>query len=106
MKITKISDYKNGWFIGDFLETAFKTDKFEVCYKIHKKDEKWDTHYHKIATEINYLIKGRMLIQDKELVSGDVFIMYPYEIANPVFLEDCEMMIIKTPSNTKDKFVI
>jgi len=39
MKITKFNEYKNGWFIGNFSDTAFKTDKFEVCYKTHKKDE-------------------------------------------------------------------
>lgn len=106
MKIFKISDMKGGWFIGNFNPTAYETDEFEVCYKTHKKGEEWDTHYHKIATEINYLIKGKILIQDTLLTSGDIFIMHPYEVANPVFLEDCELVIVKTPSVTDDKIVI
>ena len=106
MKITKIEDYKDGWFIGNFEPSAIKTDQFEVCYKIHKKGEKWNTHYHKVGTEINYLIKGEMVIQDKKLTSGDVFVIYPYEIANPIFLTDCALVIVKTPSDTKDKYVV
>jgi len=106
MIISKYKDYKGGWFIGDFEPSAYKTNAFEVCYKVHKKGEKWDIHYHKLGTEINYLIKGKMSLQNKELTSGDIFIMLPFEIANPIFLEDCEMLIIKTPSNTKDKYII
>ena len=30
---------KGGWFVGDFLPTAFKTKNFEVSYKLHKKNE-------------------------------------------------------------------
>lgn len=106
MDIKKFDDYKGGWYIGNFEPTAFKTDQFEVCYKTHFAGEKWDTHYHKIGTEINFLIEGNMIIQDKELKSGDVFIIYPYEIADPVFLTDCKLIIVKTPSNKNDKYII
>ena len=104
MKISKLTDYTGGWFIGDFEPSAYKTDQFEVCYKFHKKGEKWDIHYHKISTEINVLIKGKMKILNKELVSGDVFVILPWEIADPVFLEDCTVLIVKTPSVPGDKY--
>jgi quercetin dioxygenase-like cupin family protein len=106
MKVTKFKDYKGGWFVGNFEPTSHKTEDFEVCYKTHLKGEKWDKHYHKLGTEINYLIEGRMIIQGQELVSGDVFVIYPYEIADPEFLEDCTLVIIKTPSDTNDKYVV
>lgn len=106
MKITKFEDYKGGWFVGDFEPTAFKTKDFEVCYKQHKAGEKWDTHYHKIGTEINVLIEGEMIIQNQHLVKGDVFVIYPFEIADPEFLTDCTVLIVKTPSDTNDKYVI
>jgi len=101
-----MKDMKGGWFIGNFEPAAFKTDQFEVCYKHHIKGEKWDTHYHKAGTEINYLVSGKMTIQDKELNEGDIFILNPYEIADPIFLEDCTVLIIKTPSIPGDKYVI
>ena len=95
---------KGGWFVGNFEPTAYKTENFEVCYKEHPKGDEWDTHYHKKGTEINYLLEGKMTIQDTELNSGDIFILYPYEIADPIFLEDCKLIIIKTPSIPGDKF--
>jgi len=106
MEIHRIENMKGGWFAGDFEPSVFKTNLFEVCYKFHEKGERWDTHYHKIGTEINYLVKGKMIIQDKELNEGDIFILKPYEIANPEFLEDCTVFIIKTPSVANDKYII
>ncbi len=106
MDILKMENMKGGWFIGNFEQTAFKTDQFEVCYKHHVKGEKWDTHYHKEGTEINYLVSGKMIIQNKELNTGDIFILHPFEIANPDFIEDCVVLIIKTPSILDDKFII
>jgi quercetin dioxygenase-like cupin family protein len=106
MEITKIEDYKGGWYIGSFMPAAFYSKEFEVGFKLHKQGEKWDTHYHKLGTEINYLLRGEMTIQEKKLTTGDIFIIYPYEIADPEFLTDCEVFIVKTPSNTNDKYII
>ena len=69
----KMKDMVGGWFIGDFEPCALKDKRFEVAYKYHKKDEKWPTHYHKEATEINYMISGRMTIQGKLMEEGDIF---------------------------------
>ena len=106
MDILKMKDMKGGWFIGNFEPTTFKTEQFEVCYKQHTKGEQWQTHYHKEGTEINYLVDGKMIIQNKELNKGDIFILHPFEIADPIFLEDCTVLIIKTPSKPGDKFTI
>jgi quercetin dioxygenase-like cupin family protein len=106
MKITKIENYKDGWFVGNFEPSCYKTENFEVGYKIHKKGEYWEAHYHKKITEINFLISGKMTIQNQELNSGDVFVIYPNEIADPVFLEDCYLCVIKTPSVVGDKTLV
>lgn len=106
MKILDSKQMIGGWFIGDFKPTALKTDQFEVCYKEHEKGEEWATHYHRIATEINYLISGEMVIQDKTLKTGDIFILYPYEVADPVFTTDCKLIVVKTPSIAGDKIEI
>jgi len=106
MEIFKMKDMKDGWFIGNFEPSAFKTEQFEVCYKYHNKGEKWDVHFHKEGTEINYLVKGRMTIQNIELSEGDIFVLKPCEIADPIFLEDCTVLIIKTPSLPGDKYII
>lgn len=106
MKVTRIEDYVGGWYIGNFEPSAYKTNSVEVSYKIHKKNEQWDWHYHEHLDEINFLVRGKMTIQGKTLVSGDVFVLEKLEIANPEFLEDCEIVCIKSPNITNDKIVI
>lgn len=106
MDILKLKDMKGGWFIGNFEPTAYKTEEFEVCYKTHYKGESWDSHYHKIGTEINYLIKGKMILSGTELNGGDIFIIHPNEVAIPIFLEECELIVVKTPSIPNDKYIV
>ena len=105
MKVYNLSDMKRGWFIGDFTPTAYKAN-FEVAYTHHKKGEKWDVHYHKDADEITLLIEGKMKIRDRIVSPGEIFVIPRYEIADPEFLEDCKVVIIKTISNTSDKFCL
>ena len=106
MRIRHISSFTGGWFIGDFEPAIYKTDQFEVCYKFHHKDEKWPIHYHKIATEVNYLIHGKMTIHGKVLEEGDIFTFDPGEVADPVFLTDCELIVVKFPSVPGDKYEV
>ena len=106
MKISKLSDMKDGWFIGNFFPTAFSTTAFEVCYKKHYKGELWDTHYHEFSTEINLLISGKMTINGIELNDGDIFTIEPHYVSSPIFLEDCTLIIIKTPSIPGDKKIV
>ena len=37
------------------------------------------------ADEINFLFKGKMIIQGQELNEGDIFVIKKYEIADPIF---------------------
>lgn len=106
MKITRIEDYTRGWFLGDFEPSCFKTKDFEAGLLSHEKGEHWPAHYHKISTEINLLIEGEMTICGKSLTKGDLFIIEPGEIADPIFLTDCKLVVIKTPSIPTDKFII
>lgn len=105
MKIDKIKDMVGGWFVGNFEPSSYKTDQFEVSYKLHPKGQIWETHYHTIVTEINYVIRGKMILQGLELNQGDIFTLYPFEIANPIFLEDTEIICVKVPSSN-DKVVV
>ena len=106
MKLFEMKDMKGGWFVGDFEPTAFRTNEFEVCYKVHKKGEVWPKHYHKVATETNYLIRGRMVTGGKELVAGQIFVMEPGEVADPEFLADCELIVVKAPCVIGDKYEV
>jgi len=103
MKKTRIEDYKRGWFIGDFEPSLLKTKAFEVSYMRHTKGEVWPAHFHKESVEYNVLIRGKMIIQKELLVDGDVFVFEKGEVADPIFLEDCELIVVKVPSIIGDK---
>jgi quercetin dioxygenase-like cupin family protein len=106
MDILKGKDMIGGWFVGDFEPSAFKTKDFEVSYKTHHQGEIWDSHYHKVATEINYLIRGKMNLSGTTLEEGDIFVLHPGEVAIPEFLTDCELVVVKTPSIKGDKYIV
>lgn len=106
MIVKKISNFESGWFIGDFEPSIAKKLGFEAGYKFHKKGEFWSKHYHLVATEYNYLISGKMMINDTEINAGDIFIIPPKEVSAPVFLEDCQVFIIKVPSVPGDKYEV
>ena len=99
-------DMKGGWFVGDFKPSAFQTKNFEVAFVKHTKGQKWDTHYHKKSTEITLVTKGKIKINNEVFISGDIFVIFPNEIAAPQFLEDSEVIVIKTPSYINDKYII
>ena len=106
MKVTRLSDYTRGWVIGDFEPSVLRTKDFEVAVLTHKQGEQWPAHYHKEGIEYNILISGKMVIQGTELNAGDVFVLDRYEVADPVFLEDCKVVCVKTPSIPSDKFEV
>lgn len=106
MIIKRIEDFKGGWFIGDFNPSIYRTNEFEVAVHFYDKGQIWDAHYHAVAKEINYIISGKMLLQGKELKTGNVFSLEPYEIADPEFLEPTAIVVIKTPSIPSDKYKI
>ena len=106
MKKHKLSEFYRGWLIGNFEPTLLKTEQFEVGLLNHPKGEKWDAHFHAIATEYNVLIKGKMTLNGELLSEGDVFVIEPNEIADPEFLEDCLILCVKSPSIPGDKYKV
>jgi|TARA_B110000977_G_scaffold193120_1_gene267630 quercetin dioxygenase-like cupin family protein len=106
MDVTKLKDMHRGWFIGNFDPSVLNTEDFEVGVLTHLKDEKWPAHYHKVGTEYNVLLSGRMRVCDTELFEGDIFTIKPYEVADPTFYEDCTILCVKVPSNTQDKIMV
>ena len=106
MKILNFQNMKGGWFIGDFEPSILKSKDFEVAILFHPKGEKWQKHFHKEAVEINVLLTGKMIINEKLLLPGNIFLIEKNEIADPEFLEDCTIVCVKTPSIPGDKYEV
>ena len=106
MKVGKLSSFNRGWIIGDFENSLLRTKDFEVCVRVHPKGEVYGAHYHKLITEYNVLVSGKMTMCGVELNAGDTFIVEPNEVADPVFLEDCKLIVVKVPSMIGDKYEV
>ena len=101
-----VDSFVRGWFIGDFEPSIIRTKTWEVALLRHNKGEKWDFHYHAQADEVNVLLNGRMMLNGYEIRARNVFTIPKKQIACPLFLEDCLILCIKTPSVIGDKICI
>lgn len=99
-------NYKAGWIIGDFEPSIIKTKDFEVGILTHNKNEKWDYHYHVYLDEINILLEGNMLLNEIVINKNQLFYIPKKQIASPIFLENCKILCIKTPSIIGDKICL
>lgn len=104
MKFLNIKDYKNGWFIGDFEPAILLSKQLEIGHLSLEKGHKADGHYHKNHIEINYIVCGKALIDDKILYAGDFFIFEPFDKSFVEYLEDTELIVFKNPAVKNDKF--
>lgn len=106
MEVRKITEFKKGWFIGNFDDSVLRTEGFEIAYATRTKGQPEPRHYHKVAKEITVIIEGKIKIHDVILQAGDVFVLDPWEITDPEILEDTKLIIVKTPSVIGDKYIV
>lgn len=106
MKEAKLNSMINGWFVGNFEPTLFRTTDCEVAYKTYKKGEYEEKHFHKIATEITLIAKGRVKMFDKEYREGDIIIVEPGDATSFEALEDCANVVVKIPGVNNDKYLV
>lgn len=107
MIIKDIKEFHLGWFIGDFEPSILKTRAVEVAHHHYKEGDKSIPHYHKIATEYNYIVKGSLILNEHlVLKAGHIFVYEPNEISNVYFREDTDLIIIKLPSIVGDKYEV
>ena len=104
VKNGNLSDMTRGWLIGDFEPSIYRTKDFEIGYLFHPKGQVWAPHVHMEADELNVLIRGQMKINNELIKEKEIFIVKKGMLTSSVFLEDCEILCIKVPSNVKDKY--
>jgi quercetin dioxygenase-like cupin family protein len=106
MKKYKLGDMVNGWLVGNFEPSIFKTQDFEVGYHKYDKGCETQNHYHKLSTEINVVTKGDVEINGERFIEGEVFVIDPYMVSESKFHEDTHLIVIRTSSNTADKYLV
>jgi quercetin dioxygenase-like cupin family protein len=98
MRRAKLSQFNGGWFLGGFKPSLLPTKQFEVGFKRHQAGAVWPEHYQRVAVEYNLLVRGRMRIGRHIFNDGDVFVIPPGEAVKPIFITDCEVVVVKVPS--------
>ena len=74
MRLSNINEYKGGWFVGDFNPSIFKNPFFEVAHHKHAKGCETFPHYHAVTNELNYIVRGELMVSGKLLSQGDMWI--------------------------------
>jgi len=105
MKVSKLNDFFKGWVVGNFEPSLFKTDDFEVAVKSYKKGDYEPKHYHKVATEITIITKGRVVMNFEVYNEGDVIVMEPGEATDFRATNDVTTTVIKFPCVEGDKYL-
>lgn len=95
-----------GWLVGNFEPSLYKTNDCEVAIKSYKKGDKEGKHYHKIATEITVIVKGRVKMFDREFSEGDMVVVEPGDATAFEALEDAMNVVIKLPGANNDKYEV
>lgn len=106
MKIARIEEMTKGWFIGNFEPSLLKTNAVEVALKKYKKGDYEKAHYHKIATEFTVIVSGRVRMNGKEYIEGDIIVIEPNDSTDFEALEDNTVnVVVKIPGANNDKYL-
>lgn len=100
---SNLSEYKNGWLLGNFSPAVIQTSDFEVCVKTFNVGHRETSHYQVIATEITVVLLGKVRMGEILLAEDEILVIEPGEIADFEALTDCKVLGIKFPSLPEDK---
>ena len=106
MKRANLNDMVKGWFVGNFEPSVLKTNDVEVAIKEYKKGDSESSHYHKIATEITVIQKGKVIMFDQEWKTGDIIVVEPNDVTSFAALEDTVTVVVKIPGANNDKYLV
>jgi quercetin dioxygenase-like cupin family protein len=105
LKTANLNNMMKGWFVGNFEPSVLKTNDVEVAVKKYKKGEYEERHYHKIATEITVIVKGKVKMNGVEYNENDIIIIEPNESTDFEALEDTICTVVKYPGANNDKYL-
>jgi len=104
MKVFHEQDMVKGWFVGNFNPAAFKLDACEVGLKRYKAGDCESAHVHKVATEITFIVEGKVQMNGQTFNKGSIIVLDPGEGTDFKVLEDSITLIVKSPSILGDKY--
>jgi Uncharacterized conserved protein, contains double-stranded beta-helix domain len=106
MKTEHLDSMVKGWFVGNFEPSLYKTNDCEVAVKSYKAEDYEEEHYHKIATEITVIVKGRVKMFDREFSEGDIIVVEPGDSTDFSAVTDSINVVVKIPGANNDKYIV
>ncbi|MER2042279.1 MAG: hypothetical protein ABS943_00350 [Pantoea agglomerans] len=106
MQSTDLDKMVRGWFIGGFEPSVLKTTDVEVAVQHFKAGDKEARHYHKIATEITVIVKGRVIMNGQEYNEGAIIKINPGESTDFIAIENTITTVVKLPGALNDKYLV
>lgn len=100
-----ISKFKRGWIIGNFEPSLLNTQDFEVAIQTYQSGHVEQSHVHKIATEITYIISGSAKFNDEIFDADEIVTILPGEPVRFQALTEVTTLVVKTPSLPNDKYI-
>jgi uncharacterized cupin superfamily protein len=105
MQKSELKNMINGWFIGNFEPTLYKTNDVEVAVKEYKAGDTELRHFHKIATEFTAIIAGEVVMNGQKYVAGDIIKINPGESTDFIVIQDTKSVVVKIPGVSNDKYL-
>lgn len=106
MRVENLENMIKGWFVGNFSPSVYVTNECEVAIKTYEEGNKEKKHYHKIATEITVVLKGRVRMFDSIYSEGDIIVVEPGEATSFEALENTINVVVKIPGVNNDKYEV
>ena len=102
----RLADMIGGWFVGNFEPATLKTAACEVACKHYEAGAHERAHVHRIATEVTLIASGRVTMNGRLLIAGDIVIIEPGEATDFAALEATTTVVVKLPSVAGDKYPV
>lgn len=106
MKKARLEEMVKGWFVGNFEPSLYKTNAVEVAVKRYRAGDHETAHYHKIATELTVVTKGKVRMNGIEYGEGDIIVIEAKDITDFEALTDAENVVVKIPGANNDKYIV
>ena len=104
MKHFDLSEMVKGWFVGNFSPAVHQTNQFEVAVKKYQSGDYEPAHFHKIATEITVIAKGKVRMNGIEYCDGSIIVIQPNETSDFFAITDVITTVVKFPCVANDKY--
>lgn len=115
MEVYNLKDFKRGWIVGNFFPSLFRCNT-EVGVQRYKSGDRHKSHYHARGTEINTVVSGLCSFQTYNIISqeekfqklelNESLSIPPYTVTTFEAISDCCLVVVKTVSDTNDKYEV